>query len=261
VNLGDALTQYLSGTAHRLDSYAHQELNRFGRAVGLGREIEGLAPPDVAHYAESVITAGGDIHGRLGPVKDFLAFLKKKQLSSHSLSAHVKIPRSSVRAAAAAKLAFETIDMTEGGIESLKIELARLIGQRPEIVEAIRIAAADKDFRENAPLDAARENQGLAETRIKELQEILRRAVVVDRSRAAGTKDARVGATVQLRDAETSKNVTYTLVDSTEADPSSGKISVVSPVGSALVGKVKGDVINVNAPNGSRSYVVTSVKL
>ena len=117
MNLGDALTQYLSGTAHRLDSYAQQELNRVGRAVGLGREIQGRAPPEVAHYAESVITAGGDIHGRLGPVKDFLAFLKKKQLSSHSLSAHVKIPRSSVRAAAAAKLAFETIDMTEGGIE------------------------------------------------------------------------------------------------------------------------------------------------
>lgn len=258
MNLSEALTTYLSSSARKLDAYAHEELNRFGRTVGLSKNVEGLAPPDVATYAEGVVAAGGDVHGRLGPVKEFLTFLKKKGLSGHSLSAHVKIPRASIRAAAAASLAFETIDMTEDGLASAKQELATLKAGRNDIVEAIRIAAADKDFRENAPLDAAREDQGKAEARIRELEETIRRAVVIDRT--AQANGARVGSTLVLRDPDREKDVTYTLVDSMEADPGSGKISIASPVGSAVVGKSEGQEVDVKTPKGSRRYLIRSVK-
>ncbi len=260
MNVADAISQYLSGSAHKLDSYAHQELHRFGRAIGLDRTVGELVPPDVASYAEDVVAAGGDIHGRLGPVKEFLAFLKKKGFSDHSLSAHVKIPRASMRAAAAAKSAFETIDMTESGLEAVKSELADLKGQRVEIVEAIRIAAADKDFRENAPLDAAREDQGKAEARIRELEETVRRAVVVDPRQQSARAGARVGAAVVLHDIDSGKNVTYTLVDSMEADPAAGKISVASPVGAAITGRSEGQEVQVQTPKGTRRYRIGSVK-
>ena len=260
MNVAEAISQYVSGNANKLDSYAHQELHRFGRAIGLERTVEELVPPDVASYAESVVAAGGDIHGRLGPVKEFLAFLKKKGFSDHSLSAHVKIPRASMKAAAAAKSAFETIDMTEGGLKAVKSELADLKGQRFEIVEAIRIAAADKDFRENAPLDAAREDQGKAEARIRELEETVRRAVVVDPKLQSARAGARVGAAVVLHDIDSGKNVTYTLVDSMEADPAAGKISVASPVGAAIAGRSEGQEVQVQTPKGTRHYRIGSVK-
>ena len=262
MNVGDALTHYLSERATKLDSYAHQELHRFGRRIGLHRTVEGLAPPDVATYAEEVVSAGGDIHGRLSPVKDFLAYLKKHGHSAHSLSAHVKIPRASSRASASyfARQAFEEFEMTASGYQAIQDELAELKGQRGEVVEAIRIAAADKDFRENAPLDAAREDQGKAEARIRNLEETLRHAIVVDRSAQDGKMGAKVGATVVLHDLDSNKDVTYTLVDSTEADPSSGKISVFSPVGGAIVGKREGGEVDVQAPKGTRRYRISSVK-
>ena len=261
MNLSEAITQYLAASGHKLDAYAHQELHRFGRVIGLGKAVDGLAPPDVADYAEEVVAAGGDVHGRLGPVKDFLAFLKRKgHTRQHSLSAHVRIPRASVRAAAVARQSFETIDVTESGLEAIRNELADLKRQRVDIVEAIRIAAADKDFRENAPLDAAREDQGKAEARIRELEETLRRAVVVDRSTRSAAGGAQIGATVVLCEITSGRDRTYTLVDSTEADPAAGKISAASPVGGAIVGKSEGEEIDVQAPGGTRRYRIASVQ-
>ena len=259
MKLADALTQYLSNTASSVDSYAHSELHRFGRSIGLERSVEALAPPEVARYAEKVVASGGDIQGRLAPLKEFLTFLKKKGFSSHSLAPHVKIPRATARAAAAVKTASEAIEMTAPGIQSLRDELSELKGRREGIIDTIRIAAADKDFKENAPLDAARETQGKAEGRISELEETLRRAVVLQVKRDPSGA-ARVGATVVLHDLSSGKNVTYTLVDSTEADPLGGKISIVSPVGSAVVGSKSGDEVAVQAPKGERRYKISSVK-
>ena len=113
MNLEEALSQYLGAPTSNIDPYGHQELHRFGRAIGLGRDIIALAPPEVAQYAEGVVAAGGDIQGRLGPLKEFLTFLKKKGLSSHSLAPHVKIPRATIRAAAASN----TVRSTRPGVQ------------------------------------------------------------------------------------------------------------------------------------------------
>ncbi len=259
MTLAEALEAYLASASPKVTPYEHQELHRFSRVLGTERDIEALAPPDVAAYAEGVVAAGGDIHGRLSPVKVFLAAAKKKGYSTHSLATHVKIPRATVKAVVAAARAREEIQMTEQGLSNLREELTVLKGGREEKVEAIRIAAMDKDFRENAPLDAARETHSYAESRIKELEETLRRAVVVNKA-ARGERGVRVGSRVTLHDLESDRSVKYTLVDSAEADPSGGKISVVSPVGAAVVGAVVGDEVAVRAPKGERKFRVTSVE-
>jgi transcription elongation factor GreA len=257
VKLSDALTAYLGAAASTVDSYAHQELHRFGRVVGLEKSVEALAPPEIAKYAEGVVAAGGDVHGRLTPLKEFLNYLKKQGASSHSLAPHVKIPRATQRAIAANRVALDAIPMTKEGIKLLQDEQDTLKSQRAEIVESIRLAAEDKDFRENAPLDAARENQGKAEARIRELEHTLRHAVIIDNRQGKG---ARVGNTVVLKDLTNGKNATYKLTDTAEADPMSGKISIVSPVGGAVVGCSQGDEFAVQTPKGERRYLVSSIK-
>ena len=259
MTLAEALEAYLASASPKMTPYAHQELHRFSRAIGPERSIESLAPPDVAAYAESVVLAGGDIHGRLSPVKAFLTATKKKGYWTHNLATHVKIPRATVKAVVAAARASEEIQMTAVGLSSLRTELTGLKAGREEKVEAIRVAAMDKDFRENAPLDAARETHSYAESRIKELEETIRRAVVVSTA-SKGEGRIRVGSRVTLHDLDSDRSVKYTLVDSAEADPAGGKISVVSPVGAAVVGAVVGDEVAVRAPKGERKYRVTSVE-
>lgn len=259
MTLAEAVAHYLATAARKTNAYSHQELHRFARVVGLEREVESLKPPEVASYAEGVVAAGGDVHGRLTPVKDFLAHLNKKGLSSHPLASHVKIPRANLRAAAASQAAaFETIPMTAEGIAGMRQEMEALKASRVDIVEAIRIAAADKDFKENAPLDAAKDQQGQTEARIRELEETLRHAVLIEDHK--GAKGARVGSVVSVEDAATGKSFTYTLVATTEADPVAGKLSVDSPVGKALFGATAGKQVTVQAPKGDRQYKVTAVK-
>ena len=257
MTLGEALAQYLLTGASSASAYTRQELHRFTRAIGLERDVEELGPPAVASYAEGVVAAGGDVHGRLAPLKEFLTFLKKKGLTAQSLAPHVKIPRATVRAVAS--MGADSIAMTEEGMRLLRVEVGGLKAQRGQIVEAIRTAAEDKDFRENAPLDAARESQGKAEGRIREIEETLRRAVIVAVPRD-GSRGAQVGATVVLEELGTDKRMTYTLVDSAEADPAGGKVSVVSPVGKAMVGCHTGDEVAVLAPKGERKYRIASVR-
>ncbi len=258
MDIGNALTRYLSERAHKLDSYAHQELHRFAAHIGRDKPIEQIRAPHVAGYAEAEVSKGGDIRNRLDPVKGFLKYLKDKSLHTENLSSHIKIPRPSIKGGAVStRPAFQTMEMTQSGLEARKKELADLKGQRPEIVQAIRTAAADKDFRENAPLDAAREEQGKIEARIRDLEEEIRRAEVVD---AQGGSGVGVGATVTLRDMESGKDVTYTIVDTMEADPISFKISVSSPVGAAIAGRSEGAQVSVQTPKGARRYLINKVK-
>jgi len=264
VTLTEAITQYLSAVASNIPSQAHQELHRFGRSLGADREVTHLAPPEIAAYAEDVVRAGGDTAARLTALKDFLVYLKKRNLNEHSLAPHVKIPRSTVKAPTGQQRpSVETITMTATGFEALQVELQELKGQRGEIAEAIRAAAADKDLRENAPYHAARERQGAAEGRIREIEDMLRRAVVADANGNNGparSRTVRVGMKVILRDLTGNSDVTYTLVDSNEADPSKGKISTNSPVGKAVMGRSQGDEVVVVAPRGERRYRIAKVE-
>ena len=258
MTLSEALTQYLASLKSNAASQTQVELHRFIRWSGSERPVEALTPPDVAQYAEEVAAAWGDSSARLKPLKEFLSFLKKREVVAYSLAPHVKIPKTAQRRTIQRRAEDEAIPMTAVGHETLRQELAELKGHRASNAEAIRIAAADKDFKENAPLDAARERQGHMEGRVREIEEMLRRAVVVDTMRDAAER-AQVGSRVVLQDLASGQEVTYTLVDSTEADPLKGKISVASPIGNAVVGRARGDEVAVVVPKGTLRYRVTEV--
>ena len=240
-------------------SRATEELHRFVRVIGQEKTVDQLNAPDVANYGAEEVAKGGDFEARLRPVKDFLAHLKKKGWHKDSLSVHVRIPRPAIPKGEkqTATVGIQSVEVTESGLEARKKELEDLKAQRPEIIAAIRTAAADKDYRENAPLDAAREEQGKVEARIRELEEEIRRAEVVETS--SGSR-AGVGARVSLHGLDDGTTKAYTLVDPIEANPSEGKLSIKSPVGEAVVGKRKGNQIAVKTPSGGeRRYRIEDI--
>lgn len=150
--------------------------------------------------------------------------------------------------------------MTVEGQKSLDEELRTLkTKERPAVIRAIAEAREHGDLSENAEYHAARERQSFIEGRIGELEDVLSRVDVIDVSKLTG-KVVRFGATVTLADEDTDDEVTYQIVGQHEADLSRGKISIISPLARALIGKTVGDTVEVAAPGGSKSYEIISVR-
>ena len=257
MTLAKALDDYYNTLAGNASQEVQIELRRFARWCGSERPLDMLTPPEVAQYAESVSSSGGNLGERLGAIKAFLSYLKKKKLIDVSLASHVKLPRTRAPRGTAASRE-EPLYLSQEGYDALRQEVKGLKAQRIDIAADIRRAAADKDFRENAPLEAAREHQGHVESRIRELEQRLRRAVTYT-GRAPGQR-IQVGRRVTLRNEQTGKEFVYTLVDPTEADPTQGRLSVASPVGRALLRRGAGDRVQVAAPRGNVSYHITAVE-
>jgi transcription elongation factor GreA len=118
----------------------------------------------------------------------------------------------------------------------------------------------DKDFRENAPLDAAKERQGIVESRIRELEAGITRAQIISTDMPKGKRQrVAVGTRVTLKDVSSGKQIKYTLVDVREADVTSGRISTVSPVGQALLDRMVGEEISINVPKGTLRYTLEDI--
>ncbi|HVZ05358.1 transcription elongation factor GreA [Hyphomicrobium sp.] len=153
----------------------------------------------------------------------------------------------------------ERVPMTLEGYKSLEEELQRLKAvERPRIIAAISEARAHGDLSENAEYHAAKEQQGLNEARVAEIEDKINRAEVIDTSKLSGDT-IKFGATVTLQDEDSDDKVTYTIVGDTEADLKNGKISISSPIGRALIGKSKGDSVDVTTPKGTRTLEVLKV--
>ena len=152
--------------------------------------------------------------------------------------------------------------MTLRGAEALRAELKRLKSEaRPAIIKAIAEARGHGDLSENAEYHAAREQQGFIEGRIKEIEHKLASADVIDPARVPNTGKVVFGASVELEDQADGAHVTYQVVGEDEADIRAGRISVTSPIARALVGKSEGEVVDVAAPGGTRSYEIVAVRL
>lgn len=153
----------------------------------------------------------------------------------------------------------ERVPMTIFGYEKLEKELKeRRDVRRPAIVQAISEAREHGDLKENAEYHAAKEEQGLNEARIRELESVTSRADVVDPTKLGGDKII-LGATVKLVDVDTDQEVTYSLVGPDEANLEKKLISITSPIGKALIGKTEGDEVMVHAPSGKREYEILDV--
>ncbi len=155
----------------------------------------------------------------------------------------------------------EKIPMTAAGHAALESELKRRTSEeRPRIIEAIAEARSHGDLSENAEYHAAKEAHGHNEGRIVELEDQLSRAEIIDIAKLAGSKTIKFGATVTLIDEDTEEKKKYQIVGDAEADVKQGRISISSPIARALIGKAKGDTVEVAAPGGARSYEIIDIK-
>ena len=154
----------------------------------------------------------------------------------------------------------ERIPMTAAGFKSLEDEVNHLKNvERHEIIKAIAEARAHGDLSENAEYHAAKERQGFIEGRVLELEDQIGRAEVIDVSKLSGTT-VKFGATVTLVDEDTDEERKYQIVGDVESDAKRGKISLSSPIARALIGKSKGDTVEVTTPGGARSYEIIKVR-
>lgn len=153
----------------------------------------------------------------------------------------------------------ERIPITKEGFDRLKKELDQLKSvERPKAITAIEVARAHGDLSENAEYDAAKERQAFIEGKISELSYKLANADIIDPSKLSKDK-AVFGCRLLLENVDSGDEVTYQLVGPEESDISEGKISVSSPLGRALLGKIPGDEVVVDAPGGKRSYELVEI--
>ncbi|HTM08363.1 MAG TPA: transcription elongation factor GreA [Verrucomicrobiae bacterium] len=151
------------------------------------------------------------------------------------------------------------VPMTPKGYQVLMEELKRLKSvERPKVVREIEEAREHGDLSENAEFHAAKDRQSLLDVQIREIEDKMARAQVIDISKLSGEKVV-FGATVSLAD-DNGEKVVYQIVGDHEAEPKNGKISISSPIARALIGKSEGDEVEVRTPAGARSFEILSVE-
>jgi transcription elongation factor GreA len=154
----------------------------------------------------------------------------------------------------------EKFPMTPSGYASMKAQLYKLKNvDRLANSKAIEIARGHGDLSENADYSAAKEEQGLIEAKIRELEAKVAMAEVIDPTKLSGAR-VKFGATVTIEDADSGESQRYTIVGEHEADIKKGRISIGAPVARALIGKEVGDTVTVNNPKGKREFEVTQVE-
>jgi transcription elongation factor GreA len=152
------------------------------------------------------------------------------------------------------------VPMTQKGYQYLMDELKRLKSvERPRLVQEIEEARGHGDLSENAEFHAAKDRQSLLDVQIREIEDKLARAQVIEISKLSGDKVV-FGATVSLADSDTGDKVVYQIVGDHEAEPKNGKISISSPVARALIGKSEGDEVQVRTPTGIRNLEILSLE-
>lgn len=246
-----AAVEYLGSLSAAKRAQDEGAIQKFVRWCGRQRPLRDMSPLDIDAFSRTIIPAEGPA------LRGFLSYAYKKRIIPRGLASHVKVKKESAGPARSTN-GGEPIHVTREGLESLKSELEELRKERVTVTEQMRKAAADKDFRENAPLHAAREQKSHIEGRIHEIESTLARATVTDQK----AKRSAVGLhdNVRLTDLETGAAVEYRLVDSREASPAKGRISTSSPIGRALLGRQTGDEFEFAAPAGTFRYRVERIE-
>ena len=151
--------------------------------------------------------------------------------------------------------------ITVNGLQKLKLELEDLKNvQRPKVVEAIAEARSHGDLKENAEYHAAKEQQGLIEGRVLAINDLIARANVIDVTKIENNGKVIFGSTTKLKDLETDKEISYKLVGQDEANIKENLIFFKSPIGKALIGKDKSEMVTVNTPSGEKNFEILDVE-
>lgn len=257
--LGEALDQYIRTLKPEQRRTQELYVRQYVEHMGESQVMSFLSGSRVESYAESKIKPSDpNAQERVAALKAWFQFLKKKEFTAANYGIHIRVRKMPGRASASQRASTRSdeppVEMTAEGIQQLRVELGHLQDQRIQTVRAIESAREDGDLRENAPYHAAREQLAFTDQRLKQVEETLKRAVVVDR---AHTDDrANVGCTVRVAKLDSGTNQPtgeerYQLVGPREANATERRISVESPVGKQLLGKRPSEVVDVSLPNGT----------
>jgi len=262
ISLGEAATRFLASLLSEKRGASQQEVYRFVRWYGTERPLAGLMAPEVANYAERLSLSDTNYTKKLELIRAFLVYVQKKGWGKVNLAIQLKARKGKTLSQSSSRrgLSRETVTLTQQGYAELKAELDTLKGKRLEAIDEMRRAAADKDFRENAPLEAAREQCGQLEGRIEGLEGTLKSAIIIGREQKDIMLKVGIGDRVVLCDLASGEELHYTVVSPREVDPTQGKISSVSPIGKALIGRGQGEVAEVIAPVGKLRYQIKQVE-
>ena len=259
-NLNNAATRFLVSLSPEQRQASQNEVYKFVRWYGGERAFTELEAPDIARYAERLSLSDTDYAGKLEIVRSFLVHAKKQGWSKSNLATHLKAKKTKRQPKSSPVRGLpEAIPLTQQSYTELEAELAGLRDKSSRLIEEIRRAAADKDFRENAPLAAAREQRGHVEGQIRELEETLKSATIIDKAAKANLRVS-AGDSVVLRDLASGEELRYILVSPREVDPAKGKISAASPTGKAVTGRRQGEVVEVAAPAGKLRYQIEQIE-
>ncbi len=262
LSISEAISRFVE---HLKDSkqalQGQQELLRFQARIGKEKTMATLHAIEVGEYAKWTTENVEDASQRLDPVKKFLTFANKRGWTEISLARYAAAPRRNRRRFAAGEgraAGTPSARLSQERHTELQAELQRLREEVPQIREAIRLARSDGDVRENAPLDAAREQQQMTERRIRQLENDLVNVEIVDAANA-DTEKVSIGSRVTLHEMSSRQQRVFTLVDVREADVSAGKISTVSPIGQALMGRSAGEEVTITTPRGAVEYRIEGI--
>ena len=266
-SISEALTLFVAAKkSAKSVQQGHQELGRFVAWCGRERRVAELSPSEVADYAQKIGLGGSDSAQRLHPVKAFLTYWKDQGWIQNGLATHLRVPRTRRNTLAKSSSrdgqsyrSVNSSQLSQEGYDRLVAQLEDLKGERVGVIEEIKLAMADKDFRENAPLDAAKDHQGIIESRIRVLETSIANAQIRSDTGSAAVTRSTVGARVTLKDVGSGRVISYTLVDIREADAATGKISTQSPVGHALLDRTVGEEVTINVPRGTLQYLVQKI--
>jgi transcription elongation factor GreA len=218
-------------------SFAQNQLRLFIRWFGGDHAVSALTGSEVNSFAERLAQTDRDFGDKIEPVKGFLTYAWKEKWSRENLSTAIKVKKSKGKTIGPAqKLKREPVPMVRAKYDELTAELAALRARRLELIVDIQRAAADKDFRENAPFHAAREQKGHVEGRIMEIDEMLASAVITAENQGTGHCIA-IGDTVVIVTESGGSELRY-----------------------KILGKQEGDVVEVSVPAGKLRYRIKCVE-
>ena len=259
----DAITEYViqDTIPDEEKRTIHPELTRFARWIGANNELSSLRPSDISPYSETLGGSASEANKqRIAAIKDFLNYTKKKGYVSVSLAPHIRVRKPSLNTpkGSAMRRRNTEVQITQQGYDEMVNRLEQLRVETVRLADEIERAAASGDVRENSPLEAARENQGMVQAQINRLESTLKVATIIPESERV-SDHVQIGSWVSLVKEGTEMTVDYQVVAANEANPLQHKISDISPLGRAIMDGRVGDNVLVKAPAGAQKFTITAI--
>ncbi len=256
--MGQVAAQYLGKLAAGQRELAASEINRFVRHVGPDKPVTQITKLEVERYQQYLADTAGEGATRVEALKTFLSDMKSKRLTETNLGAGLRVRRKG-GSGQTRKEEATVVELTKEGLEQLQSELAHLeTVVAPAVRDDLAAAYQDRDFRENAPYDEAKRRMGEVQGQIDRLKGQIKAARIVQRE--TSNERAGLGSRVVLRDLQYDEELAYTLVGPGEVDTRNRRISIQSPVGSALKDRGVGETVEVDIPSGKAHYRIERIE-